>query len=302
MRIPVILILSLGAVAVLAEDAKDPLLTAAEKGDVVAVTDLLAKGTKVDVRDERGWTALTFAAKGGHAGAVKLLIAKGAKVNVMVEDVHVYNTKTREARNVIELLNPQMDAPKTGWGARLRGWLAGEKKAAAPALSFQMINGCGADSQGYWLKTNRELCFVDPDKGVVERWPFPPASYAVFAEDGEYLWLACSSPEKSPSANACNLNQVLLEHLAKQEKNLSHVLVLHRPSRQWVGCFKVHSTVKCIGVSSTSVFLGLHCAVQPVLEVNKRTVLSNPKANWVPMASWPVPEPASPPPGPTARK
>jgi hypothetical protein len=60
-----------------------PLLTAASKGDINTVKDLLDKGADVNTQAAKDldWTALMDAAQTGHIAVVKLLIEKGADVN-----------------------------------------------------------------------------------------------------------------------------------------------------------------------------------------------------------------------------
>ncbi len=67
----------------------EDLISAATRGDAVAVEALLAKGADVNAKDNNGWSALMMASTGGNipafrAGcldAVRALLAKGADVN-----------------------------------------------------------------------------------------------------------------------------------------------------------------------------------------------------------------------------
>ena len=54
---------------------------AAGRGDLPAVTSLLAKGADVNAKDNSGQTALMFASSNGHKEVVQLLLAKGADAN-----------------------------------------------------------------------------------------------------------------------------------------------------------------------------------------------------------------------------
>ena len=82
-----------------------PLLLAAGEGRLDAVRYLLDQGADVNVRDERGRSALTEAAFNGNASVIKELILRGAQLNALSDegtalDIAV-NTKHAEA---IELL------------------------------------------------------------------------------------------------------------------------------------------------------------------------------------------------------
>jgi len=71
-----------GQVQIRAADAGSALLLAAEKGDLNAATQLLAKGAAVNVRNPtNGWTPLIFAAKRGDLAMATLLISNKADVN-----------------------------------------------------------------------------------------------------------------------------------------------------------------------------------------------------------------------------
>jgi ankyrin repeat protein len=74
--------------AVPAIDTEDPqkltaLMRASAKGDLKAVTALLAKGANPNMQSsEQGVTALMCAAYFGHLDVVQVLVAKGAKVDL----------------------------------------------------------------------------------------------------------------------------------------------------------------------------------------------------------------------------
>src|SRR5262249_43992246 len=59
-----------------------PLMAAAGRGDVEAITSLIEQGADVNVRNSAGETALMLAATNGDLRAVQLLISKGADVNM----------------------------------------------------------------------------------------------------------------------------------------------------------------------------------------------------------------------------
>lgn len=62
--------------------AAGELVTAAARGDIEAVRDLLDRGVDPDEPDSDGRTAVTSAAYGGHAGVVRLLVDAGADVDL----------------------------------------------------------------------------------------------------------------------------------------------------------------------------------------------------------------------------
>ena len=66
---------------------KAPVITiyeAAGRGDIAAVKQRLAAGTKADTKRKDGYTPLHGAAQFGHKEVAELLIAKGADVNAAV--------------------------------------------------------------------------------------------------------------------------------------------------------------------------------------------------------------------------
>jgi len=66
---------------------QDQLLEKCRDGDAAEVAKLLkSKDINVDLPNERGWTALTFAASGGRSSVVKLLLDAGADVTVKESD------------------------------------------------------------------------------------------------------------------------------------------------------------------------------------------------------------------------
>jgi ankyrin repeat protein/uncharacterized caspase-like protein len=58
-----------------------PLIKAAERGDIVTVRAMLARGTDIQVRDSRARTALMYAAANGDAVMAQTLLVSGADVN-----------------------------------------------------------------------------------------------------------------------------------------------------------------------------------------------------------------------------
>jgi len=58
------------------------LFSAAEKGDLSKVKKLIEGGYNLNIKDEKGNTALMAAAYGGHIHVIELLLNKGADVNM----------------------------------------------------------------------------------------------------------------------------------------------------------------------------------------------------------------------------
>ena len=59
---------------------------AAGTGNIDAVSQHLAAGTNINLKDKSGWTPLHWAARKGHREIAELLIANGANVNAQDED------------------------------------------------------------------------------------------------------------------------------------------------------------------------------------------------------------------------
>src|SRR5215813_1440305 len=62
------------------------LLAAAARGDTDRIEALIARGAKVDERDDHGRTPLHVAAYGRHHGAMRALVAAGADPNALERD------------------------------------------------------------------------------------------------------------------------------------------------------------------------------------------------------------------------
>jgi ankyrin repeat protein len=54
-----------------------------KRGDVIAVRELVASGTPVDLRNQFNWTPLMHAAESGHTAIVDYLISAGANVSAI---------------------------------------------------------------------------------------------------------------------------------------------------------------------------------------------------------------------------
>ncbi len=75
--------LALGAVFAMSSapvDASETLFAAAERGDVTALREALAAGTKLDATDGHGRSALLIAAYGNRLEAVRFLVEAGADI------------------------------------------------------------------------------------------------------------------------------------------------------------------------------------------------------------------------------
>lgn len=79
----VLMVSSISLVILSSALTKDPLLRAAERGDVEGVRALLARAVGVDLRDGYGGTPLARAAERGHGPVVDLLLKAGADPNVI---------------------------------------------------------------------------------------------------------------------------------------------------------------------------------------------------------------------------
>ena len=87
---------------------KAPVITiyeAAGRGDIAAVKQRLAAGTKADTKRKDGYTPLHGAAQFGHKEVAELLIAKGADVNAAVDGITpLHFAVARGHKEVAELL------------------------------------------------------------------------------------------------------------------------------------------------------------------------------------------------------
>jgi ankyrin repeat protein/CHAT domain-containing protein/Flp pilus assembly protein TadD len=75
----------------------EEMISASERGDLMAVKDLLSKGANVNANIEGGWTGLMWAAFEGKTETIRLLIEKGAKVNA--KDNSGWTALTKAVRN-----------------------------------------------------------------------------------------------------------------------------------------------------------------------------------------------------------
>eukprot|EP01042_Synura_sphagnicola_P029165 gene29165-37629_t len=71
------------AVNIRDESGGSALTWASCNGHPDTVQFLLENGADVDTRDKKGWSALTFACSYGHEEVVTLLLARGANINAI---------------------------------------------------------------------------------------------------------------------------------------------------------------------------------------------------------------------------
>ena len=70
------------ALALLAADLNEELLSAARQGDVAAVKALVEKGASIEAKTPYGQTPLYLAAMNGHLEAARFLVDKGAQTDI----------------------------------------------------------------------------------------------------------------------------------------------------------------------------------------------------------------------------
>ena len=70
-------------------------MTAARKGDVSKVAEMVEAGMPVDITDEVGWTALITAAINNRTDVVRCLLDKGANVNKQDRDVAILHRNSK---------------------------------------------------------------------------------------------------------------------------------------------------------------------------------------------------------------
>lgn len=85
---------------------------AAKKGDLEKVKALVAKGEKVNIKDDHNLTPLYYAAETGHKNLCKYLITKGADVNEAPEPFYAplyaaFNKRSKEGEETFKFLVEQ---------------------------------------------------------------------------------------------------------------------------------------------------------------------------------------------------
>jgi ankyrin repeat protein len=84
----------------------EPIQDAAKEGDLAKVKSLIAEGSDVNVKDEKGSTPLHFAAYLGYKDVAELLILKGANVNAADKTgaIPLHFAARRGHKDLVELL------------------------------------------------------------------------------------------------------------------------------------------------------------------------------------------------------
>ena len=153
------------------EDLTPPLVTAAERGDLAQVEQLLAESHQTDVVDSCKWTPLMKAALNGYIAVVERLLAEGADVNLT--DKGGYTALQLAASNnhadIVELLlrhGAKINAREQtlGWTALL--WAA--KEGRSESVSVLLRHGADSritDFQGNtpldWAERNHNVAVVE---------------------------------------------------------------------------------------------------------------------------------------------
>ncbi|KAK9403404.1 ankyrin repeat domain-containing protein 12 [Crotalus adamanteus] len=88
------------------ERGETPLHTAAIRGDVKQVKELISLGANVNVKDFAGWTPLHEACNAGYYDVAKVLIAAGADVNTqgLDDDTPLHDSASSGHRKIVKLL------------------------------------------------------------------------------------------------------------------------------------------------------------------------------------------------------
>nr|XP_056710749.1 ankyrin repeat domain-containing protein 12 isoform X2 [Euleptes europaea] len=88
------------------ERGETPLHTAAIRGDIKQVKELIGLGANVNVKDFAGWTPLHEACNAGYYEVAKVLIAAGADVNTqgLDDDTPLHDSASSGHRKIVKLL------------------------------------------------------------------------------------------------------------------------------------------------------------------------------------------------------
>lgn len=97
-------------------------------------------------------------------------------------------------------------------------------------------------------------------------WPTSrlPGGVTALCRDGELLWIAATDGRNA---------------------NRSRILLLHQPTRRWIGWFSVGAPVNAVAVDSQRLWLGLDVTrspgLSPLLVVNRPPLVAVPPTKWV---------------------
>jgi ankyrin repeat protein len=102
-------------------DDWDNLHHAAQRGDIDAVKEFLARGSDINAFDEISFTPLHHAAKEGHLDLVKVLLEAGADVNAH-EEARIGNTPLGDIAGNCSLETARV-LIAAGADPTIRGWM-----------------------------------------------------------------------------------------------------------------------------------------------------------------------------------
>lgn len=196
----------------------------------------------------------------------------------------LYDSVKRELRTLREALHLPPPDPKVVEKKRMQKMMGPmhsmKSMAMDPWWIEEEILACSSDKNGYWIGLETELRFFDPATGRQEKWGLPETVNASLCQDGEYLWLACSTLEKVPSPSDSQINEWRTSS-RRDQGGVSHLLVFHKSKRQWVAHLEIPGRATALAISRGTVFLGLQHSPAPLLELNRTAILAIPPDQWV---------------------
>jgi hypothetical protein len=140
-----------------------------------------------------------------------------------------------------------------------------------------------ADEKGFWLATNWELFFLEPESKRIEMnpAPFPPLSGLV--SDGDYLWIACAPDTGGPQSG----NR--LASLPGQG-SASQILLFRKSDRRWLAVFTLPGqagrlarvkNLLYLSAQTSTQFFGPQGGRDSLFELDTQAILSNLAAKTV---------------------